>query len=387
MPMRILQLISSGGHYGAESMLLNLSKSLDRMGCENIVGAFLNLHNPNTEFANIAESQGVHTERIACRGRFDWDAVRQIRNLVRSERIDLVHTHGYKSDLYAYAALRSLPIPRVATCHLWTRKTAAVRLYEALDRAILPRFDRVVGVSEAISCLIRGAGVAPEKVQTIDNGIDIAPFRGASPTLTDLRARGGRVIGAIGRLESQKGFEYFLQAARRILSEFPDTNFVIVGAGPEREKLEALARDLGVARQVVFTGQRKDMPGVYASMDLFVLSSTDEGMPIVVLEAMAASRPIVATSVGAVPKLVVSGKTGLLVEPRDPAALSKAAIQLLKDPALARKLGETAHRVVALNNSADAMARKYLELYQRLASNGRRRDTAAGVAARATVRG
>ena len=372
---KILQLISSGGHYGAETMLLNLSKSLDRMGCENIVGTFLNLHKLNVEFANIAESQGVRVARIPCHGRLDWGAVRQIRELVQSEDVDLVHTHGYKSDLYAYAALRSLPIPRVATCHLWTRKTMAVRVYEALDRVILPHFDQVIGVSESISTLIRQAGVASDKVHTIDNGIDVTPFVAAEPTLTEARARGGKVIGAIGRLETQKGLEYFLRAARNILKDFPDTTFVIVGAGPEREKLETIARDLEVAPHIIFTGQRRDMPGVHASLDIFVLSSTDEGMPIVILEAMAASTPIVATRVGAVPKLIASGKTGLLVEPRDPEALSRAVVTLLKDPQLARKLGQNAQRVVAKNNSADAMARKYLELYEHVLSsaNGRTR--------------
>jgi glycosyltransferase involved in cell wall biosynthesis len=385
--MRVLQLISSGGHYGAETVLLNLSKSLGAMGCDTSVGIFMNMHRLNVEFAGIAEAQGLRVEKIPCRGRLDWGAVRTIRNLIKAGNIDLIHTHGYKSDFYGYAAARSIPIPRVATCHLWTRKTAVVRLYEALDRVILPRFDRVIGVSESISALIRNAGVASDKVHTIDNGIDITPFSAAEPTLTEARARGGKVIGAIGRLEAQKGLEYFLRAARNILKEFPDTTFVIVGDGPEREKLEAIANDLGIASHVMFTGQRRDMPGIHASLDIFALSSIDEGMPIVILEAMAASTPIVATSVGAVPKLIASGKTGLLVEPRDPEALSQAIITLLKDPQLAKKLGQNARTAVAENNSAEAMARKYFELYSRVLSSakGRSHDAAATVAAGGSV--
>jgi glycosyltransferase involved in cell wall biosynthesis len=174
-------------------------------------------------------------------------------------------------------------------------------------------------------------------------------------------------VGTVGRLVPQKGLEYFLRAAREVLLDFPNVNFVVIGAGPDREKLEQMARDLAIEQNVRFTGLCTDMPGAYASMDVFVLASLDEGMPMAVLEALASKKPVVATSVGAVPRLIIHEKTGFLVAPRDVQGLKQAILRLLNDSALRSQLGNAGEVLVKRNHSHENMAQNYLHVYEQVA--------------------
>lgn len=365
--MRVLHLISSGGMYGAEVMLLNLASAQKRLGCEPILGVFRNEHSPHIEVAEQARTRGLQVEIINCSGRFDYKPLGTIRKVLRKEDISLVHGHGYKSNLYGYFAANALGLPFVATCHLWTGASPGIRFYEFLDSLILRRAHKVIGVSEAISNTLRKSGLSPEKVSTIHNGTDFSSCGDASPTLRRELGIGERIlVGSVGRLEEQKGFEYFLRAAREVLSEFPKTQFVVVGEGSLRSRLEALTHELGLGTNVLLVGQRNDMPGVYASFDLFVLASIDEGMPMTILEALALGKPVIATAVGAVEKLVIPEKTGLLAQPRDVPALRDAMLRCLKNPTFARELGRKGEAHVRKSFSAEGMAGNYLEIYRQI---------------------
>jgi len=354
--------------FRSENVVVSLAKSLEQQNCHSIIGVFHNERQRNEELARQAEKRGLTVERIQCRGRWDRQSIRAIRETLRSRNIDLLHTHGYKADIYGYLAARGLRIPIVGTCHLWTRETPAVRFYDFLSSLFLRRFDRVVGVSEAIAESLRRSGIRQSKISVIDNGIDLSVFSGARATLAaEIGKRQRLLVGTVGRLVEQKGLVYFLQAAREVLLEFPDALFVVVGDGPDREKLERHAGELGIQQSVVFTGKYIDMPGAYASLDVFVLASIDEGMPMAVLEALASSRPVVATRVGAVPRLILPEKTGLLVEPRDVHALKTAILRLLRDPALRSELGHAGEALVRRGHSQEQMARNYLNVYEQLA--------------------
>ncbi len=135
----------------------------------------------------------------------------------------------------------------------------------------------------------------------------------------------------VARLDLQKGFEYLLRAARELRATFPGLKFVIVGEGPDRNEIEDMIQRLGLQSTVVLAGQHSDMPGVYAAMDVFVLPSLNEGLPMTILEAMAASRPVIASRVGAIPKVIKDGETGLLVDPGDTDGLRNALARLLTD--------------------------------------------------------
>ena len=367
--MNVLQLISSGGYYGAENVIVSLAESLERQHCRSVIGVFQNTHQQNEELIRHAERRGLTVHQIACRGRWDWSAARRIRKELKSLKIDLLHTHGYKADIYGFVASRSLGLPIVSTCHLWTHQTLAVRLYDFLDSMFLRQFDAVVAVSGAIAKSLHQSGIRKSKICVIDNGIDLLQFSRARATLRERMTNEQRlIVGTVGRLVAQKGMEYFLLAARAVLSDFPNVVFVVIGAGPDREKLEHLTRELAIEPNVFFAGHCSDMPGAYASMDVFVLASIDEGMPMAILEALASKKAVVATCVGAVPRLIIPDKTGLLIAPRDVAALKQAVLKLLNDSSLRSQLGAAGEILVNRSHSHETMARNYLRVYERIAN-------------------
>jgi glycosyltransferase involved in cell wall biosynthesis len=367
--MKVLHLISSGGMYGAESVVATLASNLQNRGEDTIVGVFDNAHRPKNDASDRIEKAGVKVIRIPCSGRADGLTVRAIRKLIRTEQIDILHSHGYKADIYGYLATRRLRIPIIATRHnqRGLRHTLAIRLYEFLDILFLRRFNAVAAVSDLIAEELLRAGVAPRKVTVIGNGIDVSRFVGASPTLSEeLNKEQRLLIGTAGRLIPQKGIEYFLMAASEVLKTFPTLLFGIVGEGPHRPALERSMKDLGIERNVVFTGPRSDMPNIYASFDVFVLPSLEEGMPMTVLEALASGLPVIATKVGAVEKLVFPNQTGILVQPGEAAGLAAALISLIGNPELRVRLGQNGRSLVQNEHSSSVMSQRYLRLYQEL---------------------
>ncbi|HXO39040.1 MAG TPA: glycosyltransferase family 4 protein, partial [Candidatus Acidoferrum sp.] len=361
--VKVLQLISSGGYYGAENMLLNLCASQQRAGCENSLLLFYNVHAPNVEFYERARRRGLSVRMVHCLGRADWRAVRQIEEYIQEDRIDLLHTHGYKADLYGYVAARRSHKPIVATCHNWVGGTAALGIYNHLDRMALKRFNALAAVSDSVAQRLMDSGVSARKIKTIANGIDVEPFECAQP-LPALAFDGHKVVGMVARLDLQKGFEYLLRAVRELSSAFSSLKLVIVGEGPDRKAIEDMIRQYSLQSNVILAGQQSDMRGVYAAMDVFALPSLNEGLPMTILEAMAASKPVIATRVGAIPGVIKHGESGLLVDPRDADGLRSALARLLTDSDLCRRMGAAGHDWVSRNYTSEIMALKYRQLYE-----------------------
>ncbi|MGZ4889745.1 MAG: glycosyltransferase family 4 protein [Candidatus Angelobacter sp.] len=361
--VKVLQLISSGGYYGAENMLLNLCASQEKAGCQNSLLLFYNVHAPNVEFYERARRRGLSVRMVHCQGRADWRAVRQIEEYVQEDGIDLLHTHGYKADLYGYVAARRSHKPVVATCHNWVGGTAALGIYNHLDRMALKRFNALAAVSDAVAQRLLDSGVPARKIKTIANGIDVEPFERAQPLPAPTFDR-DKVVGMVARLDLLKGFEYLLRAVRELCGVFRELKVVIVGEGPDRKAIEDMIRQYGLQSTVILAGKQSDMPGVYAAMDIFVLPSLNEGLPMTILEAMAASKPVIATKVGAIPTLIRNGETGLLVEARDTDGLRKAIARLLSDPDLCRRMGAEGHDWASRNCTSEAMALKYRQMYE-----------------------
>ena len=363
--MTILQLISSGGYYGAESMLLALARALPELGCSSIVGVFHDVRARQGELEARATQLGLQVESVPCAGRWDGKTVGRIRQLVEAHGVDVLHTHGYKADVYGYAAAWPNRAKLVATCHNWPSRRPSMRAYAAIDRLALRHFDRVATASGPVAETLRRWKVPAHKLKTIPNGVDMEPFRESAPSLRrELGCGTEQLVGYVGRLVPGKGGALLLSAAQAVLAVFPNVKFVFAGDGEARAEWEALAVRLGIASKVVFAGRQEDMPGVYASLDIVVLPSFQEAMPMCLLEALAAARPVVATTVGAIPKVIVPGVTGLLCEPGDANALSMAILRLLRDPALGRTLGQHGRAHVARNFAAEVVALSYISLYQ-----------------------
>ena len=360
--MKILHVISSGGLYGAEAVILNLSLALAEQGDVSEIGIFDNQPHPNHDLQAAAMTRSVSTHPITCHGQLDLSVPGRVRDLAHAIGADVVHAHGYKADLYTWAALRTSRIPLVSTCHTWYDNSTLLRAYGALDRSILRRFAAVIAVSNEVRQRLLASGIPSERVTLIPNGIDTRPF--ATPPITTKRKPDGPLlVGLVGRLSQEKGVDLFLHAAARVLRDQPETRFQIIGDGPDRPALEHLIATLGLGDRITLLGRRDNMPEIYASLDILVSASRQEGLPITLLEAMASALPILATSVGEVPSLIRDRHTGLLVPPDNVDALATALHTLLTNPALRQQLGENARNLVETSFSARQMTAHYHRIY------------------------
>jgi glycosyltransferase involved in cell wall biosynthesis len=359
--MKVLHIISSGGMYGAEAVILNMSRMLLEASHGSVVGVFSNSSNPNLQLHEAATKEGLESYLIPCSGQLDRSAIAAIRELAIRAGADVVHAHGFKADIYVYLALRGSGIAFVSTCHTWYDTDLAVSLYGKVDRLVLRWFARVVSVSDEVRQRLLKAGVRDEKIRMVRNGIDLRPFDGAVPSL---RGDGSSLlVGLVGRLAWEKGVDVFLLAAARVVGEFPSVKFVVVGEGPDREKLERTIDELQIRGSVAMLGRRDDMPGVYASLDLMVWSSRQEGLPMAILEGMASGLPLVASAVGEVPTVVQDGVTGLLVPAEDVERLAAAILELLRDGARRKRFGAAARKLIEDEYSAERMTADYLRVY------------------------
>lgn len=365
--LKVLQLISSGGFYGAENVVLQLSTALKRRHCQVAIGTFLNQRSANTEIAGMGKARGLETELFSCAGRMDLSTVHTLREYLLSRQINILHTHGYKADLYGLLAVRRGSAKQVATAHNWPGKGFALTFYGVVDRLLLRQVPHVCAVSPNVTARLSKYGIPADRLSLIPNGVDVEQFSGGQPVLKcEPEFQGKTIIGFVGRLAEEKALPVLIQAAQQILGTRPDVSFAVVGEGPERPMLEALVDQLGLKQKMIFLGQRSDLADLYASFDIFVLPSLVEAMPMAILEAMAAGKAVVASAVGGVPSIVCDQESGLLVKPADVAELVHALTQLLNKPEQAKKFGEHGRELIKKRFSSDAMALSYLDVYAKV---------------------
>lgn len=345
--------------YGAEAVILNLLRTMRDGPHRAALGIFHNASNPNRQFFDAAVREGLSPKLIECSGQVDRGTVRSIRELAVAEGVDVIHAHGYKADIYCFFAVRGR-VPLISTCHTWYDTDFLVTLYGKADRFVLRSFQRVVAVSEEVRRQLLGAGVRSERIRMVRNGIDLRPFEGPRRSADS----GEVVVGLVGRLAWEKGVDLFLSAAARLGNEFPRARFVVVGEGPDAEKLAGMLDELKIRGRAELLGRREDMPAVYRSLDIMVSASRQEGLPMAILEGMASRLPLVATTVGEVPTVVRDGVTGFVVPPEDVDALAGAIAKLLRDAGLRERFGEAGRKLIEDEYSASRMTAEYLRIYE-----------------------
>ncbi len=260
--------------------------------------------------------------------------------LLRRERPTIVHTHMAKAGTVGRLAARLARVPIVVHTyhgHVFHSYFGPVktRLFVQIERSLSRVTDMILTVGEKQRGEILGYGIGtPVKMRVVPLGLELEPFVDTEGHRGQLSAElglgpGAPLVGIVGRLVPIKGHGDFLQAARLVLNRMPGVRFLIVGDGELRDQLERQVDDLGIRDSVLFLGWRRDLPKVYADLDLVVLSSLNEGSPVALIEAMSAGRPVVATNVGGVGDVVTDGRDGLLVPARDPQALANAVCRLL----------------------------------------------------------
>ena len=307
----------------------------------------------------------------------DVRALAKLFLLMRRERPHIVHTHTAKAGLLGRLAARLAGVPVIVhTFHGHVLHgyygPAKNRLLRWMERSLARCTDQLVTVSEEVKKDLVAYGVAaPEKIAVIPLGFDLEPFLGPSTRRGEFRNELGlgrevKLVGIVGRLFPIKNHRLFLDAAAKTAAANPAVRFVIVGDGALRPALERQAKELLMADRVLFTGWRRDLPGIYADLDVLAVSSDNEGTPVSAIEAMAAGCPVVATRVGGLPDLIEDNKPGRLVPPGDAAALATAILELLDDPAMARELGRTATDTVRQRFTVKRLIGDMDRFYRRL---------------------
>jgi glycosyltransferase involved in cell wall biosynthesis len=362
--MRILQFISSTGFFGAENVVLQLALSLKKLEVDTTVGIVLNTRNPCIDLLDAALQNEIAGVSFKCRGKIDYQLVRDLRRFLKERQIDVIHSHGYKSNIYAFLAAMGLPVKLVSTCHNWIEPDKKMKFYSSLDRFVLKRFDQIAAVSLQVAERLRQSKIDPAKIQKIDNGIDVEVFYPRDPNpglLEEFKIAGGQlVIGSVGRMSEEKGHRYLIEAFRILKGEFPGIKLILVGDGPLKEELESSY----AGPDIIFAGNRRDIPEIYSIMDIFVLPSLTEGLPMVLLESMASGRAVIASRVGEIDSVVNDNVSGLLVTPGSVNELSESLAKLLLSPDLLNKLGCEASRTVLKKYSSESMGRAYLDIYR-----------------------
>lgn len=304
-------------------------------------------------------------------------AVREVAGHLQRVGADVLCCHGYKPDVIGWRAARVVDIPVIAVSHGWTAATWRVRLNEALDRLVLRWMDAVVAVSAAQAERIRQTGIPDERMVVIRNAIGEDAFAAPDPAyrqrLHDLfPAPVGRVVAGIGRLSPEKGFAQLVETAGRVCRVQENTGFVIFGDGPLRDELAIRIKRHGLERRFILAGFRNDVAGFLPHLDLVVLPSYTEGLPVVLLEAFAAGVPAVATAVGGTPEVIDDGENGYLVPPNDVEALAGRIRDVLRHDDRRRAMGVRAQRKVRQRFTFARQSELYQNLFASLLNEHRR---------------
>jgi glycosyltransferase involved in cell wall biosynthesis len=366
--LRVLHMGSPTGLYGAERWILALVGHLPADRVHSIVSVLKDAPQYRAELCVSAKQLGAETHVFEAYGKFNFSAVTALRAFIRERRIDIVHTHGYKTDLVGMLAVRGTECRIVSTPHGWSVNAGlALRVYEGIDRLSFAFMDAVAPLSQDLHSELVRMPWLRGKLQFIRNGVDLSEVHAAPaecPSLQGFKANGDFLLGYIGQLIPRKGIDCLIRAVAAAKSR--RVRLCLVGEGPQREELVALARQLGVAERVMFFGYRTDRLSFLKQFDAFALPSALEGIPRCVLESMAAKVAVIATDIPGCRDVVHDESTGLLMPVGDSAALAVAIDRLESDPALRARLAAAGNALVESEYSAATMAARYTDLYRTL---------------------
>lgn len=370
--LRVMHFIESGGLYGAESVIMNLSREMrGDQRFEPVIGCIVQHADERVALADLAAANDIEAHRLLIANWRVWLDLPRVARQLRALKIDILHCHGYKPAVFAYVIARLTGIRILTTCHLWYFDADApfkMRMMVRIEKFLYRRWPLVIAVSDKIRDILQANGVKPERLRVIPNGIPIGDYstdmRGAASAVRPLQ------VLNVARLTQQKAQGDLITAAALVRRERSDVKFTLVGDGELRGQLARQIESESLGDCVELTGFRADVTRVLQAADVFALPSHDEGMPISLLEAVAAGVPVIATAVGDVPKLIRHEDTGLIVAAGDPAGLARAILRVAADRDAALARAARARRLLIEGYSSSAMFSGYARAYQDVAAAG-----------------
>lgn len=345
--MRVAHFISTSGLYGAERWILGL---LNHTKVDSIL-VCTSYDNP--ALINEAKKKGIKTKVLSVKGNLAvFDSAEKLKRLLKQEKIDILHTHGYKSDIIGYFAAKKTNIKIISTPHGWSFDAGLkLRIYEALDRFFLKFFDLVVPLSNGLGKSLKHV----KGIKVIENFVDLS-------SIPKPKKGNPKLITFIGQLIERKRVQDLIIALKLLKNK--EIKLQLIGDGPKKRELIALVKRLRLQNQVKFLGFRKDRLDLLNKSGLLILPSLLEGIPRVMMEAMAMKKLVIGTAIEGIKDLITHKVTGLLVPTKNPNALARAITYAFTDKTNQRRISENGRKLINKRFSAKIAAQKFDELYK-----------------------
>jgi glycosyltransferase involved in cell wall biosynthesis len=368
--IRVLHIIHSLSWGGAENQVVTLAPLLNS---DRYAICVCCLQSDGAQ-ADILRAKGIQVISLKMRIRYFPIAVYRLFRLMKQLKPQIVHNNLLDAGIWGTLVGKLAGVPVVITSLYGMLNWKKTRHKPLVDRIVIHFTDMVIAVSEEIrQNFIKDRGISPTKITTIPSAVDIERFNGGK-SADELRIQLGikasaPIIGTVARLVRPKRLDYLLQAARIVCDAHSQACFLIIGDGPLHQDLRDQADKLKLSPQCVrFLGNRQDVADLYSGIDIFALSSETEGVPVSMLEAMAASRPVIATRVGGIPQVIKDGHNGLLVQPHHPEDLARAILSLIEDKRLRESIAIEGLRTTTTHYSASIISQQIIALYDDLLS-------------------
>lgn len=364
-PIKVLQFICPTGFYGAERWVLALAKHLDPQKVDCELAVTMEPDQKKLELVSEYTKLGLASHIVPMQNKFDLSAVSKLAALIKANNIDIIHTHGYKSDIIGVLAARKAGIKSVVTPHGFENaKDIKLRVFIWLGCQAMKYGTKVVPLSQQLLSDVLRMGVNKNKTLYIQNGVDLSEVEA---TIAPVRPQDGeKRIGFVGQMISRKNIVDILDVFESLHQKHPNTRLLLLGDGDSRQELESYSQNLKSKNNIEFLGFRDDRLALLKSFDLFVMTSTLEGIPRCLMEATAASIPVAAYNIAGIDQLISHQETGLLATLGDKETLLTYWEALLFDTEHATKLAAAAKDYVYQHYSANRMAAEYTELFSEL---------------------
>ncbi len=344
---------------GAERVVLSLIEHINNDKFDLVPIIFTNPRSADNAFFNRLDRLGkkyykVFVDSYKLKYLNPFVNILDAYKLLNKHKFDLIHTHGYRSDVIGIFLAKLMGLPVISTCHGFISNDLHLSLYNRLDRFILRFVHKIIAVSDGIKCELIGSGINESRIIVLQNAVNgsysnesFARNRQAIRASCGI-AENDFVVGYVGRLSEEKGVKYLIEAISTLNRYGTLLKLLIIGEGQQRKNLEDLVKKTNIEDSVIFAGFQNDIEKWLPAMDAFVLPSLTEGTPVSLLEAMAYGIPVIASSVGGVPDVVDSRRNGLLVSPGKPEEISNAIRLLYKDKNLGNNLSKEAQKTMKL---------------------------------------
>lgn len=367
-----MQFITPNGFYGAERWVLALANNISDHTAVCDLAVTQEHQEQDLTIAEVYPSSVGEVHRLPMIGRFDLSVVNRLANTLKMRNIDVLHTHGYKSDIIGYLAASRAGVPLVCTPHGFSEKVGIkLKLYMKAGTFALKRAQFVAPLSVELVQDMERFGVPYQKIHFIENGVDLTELEDyrnvldveqgkRKKTLTEPR------LGYVGQLIHRKGISDMIRTFQQVWQQYPGATLTLVGDGSERTELEKLAKSLPCGDRIEFLGFRKDRLALVKTFDVFLMTSSLEGIPRCLMESMVIGTPVIAYDIPGVNELIHDGETGLLAPMGDFRQLGTQVIRLVENPKLRLALARKARRLVDERFSARRMASEYEDLFRKL---------------------